>query len=244
MSRRDLLAAACGAVVAGVLAGGFAWAAIPDTAGVVHTCYSQAAGTWRPIDFPSQKCKQSETMLVLSQKGPKGDTGPTGPQGATGPTGPSPAAGTSCPSGEFVTGFDAAGAIVCGTGSSGGGGGSTDDADADGRPDSVDPCPLIPDTVVGGVRYCPATVYDVNNGTVPAGAPVCLVNVLVTGVSGTTATLAIDPGDPNYAGPAGSTIDVDFGSLPPTPSTGQRVTVCGAVVVGPGLSPTQVTVVS
>jgi hypothetical protein len=239
MSRRDLLAAACGAVVAGVLAGGFAWAAVPDTAGVVHTCYSQAVGTWRPIDFPSQKCKQNETMLDLSQKGPKGDSGP---QGATGP---SPAAGTSCPSGEFVTGFDAAGAITCAAGgSSGGGGGSTDDADADGRPDAVDPCPLTPDTIIAGVRYCPASVYDVNDGTVPAGAPVCLVNVLVTGVSRSTATLAVDPGDPDYNGPAGSTIDVDFGALPPTPSTGQRLTVCGTVVVGPGLSPTQVSVLS
>ncbi|GAB3440198.1 hypothetical protein GCM10027517_14480 [Phycicoccus ginsengisoli] len=42
--------------------------------------------------------------------GPKGDTGATGPQG---PSGISGLAGKSCPAGQFVTGFSAAGALLC-----------------------------------------------------------------------------------------------------------------------------------
>ena len=97
---------------------------------------------------------------------------------------------------------------------------------------------------MNGVRYCPATVYEVNDGSAPAGSAVCLADVLITGLSGTTATLAVDPGDPGYLGAAGSTIGVDFSGLPPTPSASHRVTVCGTVLVGPAFSPTQVTVLS
>ena len=70
------------AVVASV-----ALASIPDGSGVVHTCFSQATGTWRPINYPAEKCKPGETQLDLNQKGPKGDTGPAGPQGPIGPKG-------------------------------------------------------------------------------------------------------------------------------------------------------------
>jgi hypothetical protein len=49
-------------------------------------------------------------------QGPQGDTGAAGPVGATGPAGTNPAAGQSCPSGQFVTGFDANGNILCGGG--------------------------------------------------------------------------------------------------------------------------------
>ena len=48
--------------------------------------------------------------------GPVGPAGPTGPTGATGPQGPAGtnvAAGQTCPSGEYVTGFDLTGNIVC-----------------------------------------------------------------------------------------------------------------------------------
>ena len=75
-------------------AGGIAYASIPDSNGVVHTCYSQAQGTWRPIDYPTQKCKSGETQLDLNQTGPKGPPGPKGDTGPTGPTGPAgPASG-------------------------------------------------------------------------------------------------------------------------------------------------------
>jgi hypothetical protein len=46
--------------------------------------------------------------------GPKGDKGDKGDTGATGPAGPGVVlAGQTCPSGAFVTGFNAAGNIVC-----------------------------------------------------------------------------------------------------------------------------------
>ena len=281
MRRRDLIAAALGAVAATVLAGGIAWAAIPATNGTIHGCYSASGskagnGTQLNIlDSESSSCSKGQTEIVWSQTGPqgpkgdtgpagaagpkgdkgdpgpagpagpKGDSGPSGPQGPSGPPGPSPAAGTSCPSGEFVVGFDASGAIVCSAGSpGGGGGGGSSDADVDGRPDAEDPCPTTPDMIVDGIPYCPVSVYAVNNGSAPEGSAVCLVNMLVAEMAGSVVTLAVDPGDSGYMGATGSTIAVDFSALPPAPSVGHRVTVCGSVVPGPGLSPTHVTILS
>jgi hypothetical protein len=82
------------AIVIALSVGGIAYASIPDSSGVVHTCYSQAQGTWRPIDYPTQKCKSGETQLDLNQTGPKGPPGPKGDTGQAGPTGPAgPASG-------------------------------------------------------------------------------------------------------------------------------------------------------
>jgi hypothetical protein len=50
------------------LAGSIAYAVIPDPGGVVHTCFSKASGTWRPIDYPSEQCKVNETLLDLYSK--------------------------------------------------------------------------------------------------------------------------------------------------------------------------------
>ena len=144
-------------LLAAALFGGVAWAAIPDSSGVIHTCYSQSTGTWRPIDYPTQKCKSGETQLDLNQKGPKVDTGPAGPKGDpgvkgdTGPAGPKgdsgpqglkgdagavAFAGESCAAGGFVTGFDAGGHIVC-SGAPPPPPQETD-ADGDGSPDTAD----------------------------------------------------------------------------------------------------------
>ena len=70
--------------------GGLALAAIPNsTTGVITSCYSQATGTWRPIDAErGAKCKNGELMLSWNQQGPQGATGPQGPQGPAGPAGP------------------------------------------------------------------------------------------------------------------------------------------------------------
>ena len=53
------------AVVAVALAGGIAYATIPDSRGIVHTCFSQAVGTWRPINYPTQQCKKGEQLMDL-----------------------------------------------------------------------------------------------------------------------------------------------------------------------------------
>ena len=83
MTRNPKLAAA--AVVAAVLAlAGVAFGAIPGANGVITSCYSQATGTWRPIDVeksPADKCKAAEKQLSWNQQGPKGDKGDAGLQG-------------------------------------------------------------------------------------------------------------------------------------------------------------------
>lgn len=78
---------AAGALLA--LAGGIAYATVPGTDGVIHSCYSQSLGTWRPIDTqanPPQKCKSGETQLDFNQRGRLGPTGPVGPAGKDGVT--------------------------------------------------------------------------------------------------------------------------------------------------------------
>ena len=118
-----------GAAVGAVLAGGAAFAAIPDSSGIINGCYQKNVGNLRVIDTSAgDSCRPSEVAISWSQtgpQGPKGDTGPTGPQGpkgdtgATGPQGVQGVPGTvglaneTCPAGAFVTGFDATGHIVC-----------------------------------------------------------------------------------------------------------------------------------
>lgn len=84
--------------IAGALlvAGGIAYATIPDSNGVIHACYKTGQGTLRLIDpSKSQACLDSETALNWSQTGPQGPQGIQGlqgiqgPKGDTGPTGPS-----------------------------------------------------------------------------------------------------------------------------------------------------------
>jgi len=70
--------------------GALALAAIPNSStGVITSCYSQATGTWRPIDAErGAKCKNGELTLAWNQQGIQGATGPAGPAGPAGPTGP------------------------------------------------------------------------------------------------------------------------------------------------------------
>jgi len=73
--------------------GGVAYAAIPDSSGVIHGCYTNKVGVLRVID-PSagQSCTSLETPIQWSQKGPKGEAGPAGPAGPKGDKGdPGPA---------------------------------------------------------------------------------------------------------------------------------------------------------
>lgn len=77
-----------GSILGIALAGGVAYATIPDSGGVIHACMLKAIGTIRIID-PSagQKCTSFETALQWSQTGPAGAVGPQGPKGDTGPQG-------------------------------------------------------------------------------------------------------------------------------------------------------------
>jgi hypothetical protein len=97
--RRLALVAALALVGAGV-----AYAAIPDSSGVIHGCYSTKNGSLRVIDSAA-KCANGEVALNWNQQGPKGDTGAPGPQGpkgdpgAIGPQGPKGDAGPAGPQG-------------------------------------------------------------------------------------------------------------------------------------------------
>jgi collagen triple helix repeat protein len=84
-------------IVLGLVAGSIAYAAIPNsTTGVISSCYSQAKGTFRPIDTQAgETCKHNETLLEWNQQGPAGSTGPAGPTGATGATGATGPAGAT-----------------------------------------------------------------------------------------------------------------------------------------------------
>jgi hypothetical protein len=76
------------AVVGALVAGGIAYAAIPDAGGVIHGCYKKSSpnqGTLRIIDTEkAQTCSNAETAVTWSQTGPQGSQGPQGPQGPSG----------------------------------------------------------------------------------------------------------------------------------------------------------------
>jgi Collagen triple helix repeat (20 copies) len=79
-----------------VALGGAAYAAIPDSSGVINGCYDNVSGELRVFDSDDGEpkgCTRKETQLDWSRQGPQGPPGPQGPQGATGPQGPSGATG-------------------------------------------------------------------------------------------------------------------------------------------------------
>lgn len=89
-----------GAVAGAALAGGAAFAAIPDSNGVINGCYQKNVGNLRVID-PSagDSCRPSEIPISWSQTGPQGATGPAGPTGPQGPKGDTGATGAQGPAG-------------------------------------------------------------------------------------------------------------------------------------------------
>jgi hypothetical protein len=101
---------ALGAVVLIAVAGGVAYAAIPDSHGVIHACYSKKLGVLRVIDSEAGKtCLPGEKALTWNQKG---EQGPAGPQGEPGPQGPAGQAGGSdvqVMQGSFAVAFGATG---------------------------------------------------------------------------------------------------------------------------------------
>lgn len=73
------------AAVACVLLPIAAYAAIPDSAGVIHGCRNNLLHTVTVVDAPSQTCPAGTTALNWNQTGPQGPAGPQGTVGATGP---------------------------------------------------------------------------------------------------------------------------------------------------------------
>jgi Collagen triple helix repeat (20 copies) len=97
MRKRDLIAAAIGALTAIVLAGSVAWAAIPGDGGVIQGCYD-AGGNLKVV--AALPCPKGYTQLPWNQQGPKGDAGATGPPGPPGQPGATGATGPQGPPGE------------------------------------------------------------------------------------------------------------------------------------------------
>ncbi len=100
------------------------------------------------------------------------------------------------------------------------------DSDNDGKGDACDPCPNAPNP---GNAGCPATIYQIKNGTVAAGSTVALTNQLVTGRYASGYYLQVKPGDPDWSGSA------DFSGLyvydpSNTVKVGDRVTITTATV--------------
>jgi hypothetical protein len=94
---------AIGITIGGLVAGGAALAAIPDSSGVVHGCVNKLTGVARIIDTaktgPLGTCIKdgllAETAVSWSQTGPQGPIGLTGGQGPAGPQGNTGAPGAN-----------------------------------------------------------------------------------------------------------------------------------------------------
>jgi len=88
---------------------------------VIHGCYSKFRGHLRIVKNPKQ-CKRWETPISWNRQGQRGEQGPTGPEGPAGPQGPAgealsrSLAEQRCADGQFVTGLDANGNIICSCG--------------------------------------------------------------------------------------------------------------------------------
>jgi hypothetical protein len=83
LARNKLVLLTAFAVVALATAGGLAYAAIPDSSGVIHGCYAKNNGQLRVVDTDAGgKCIVGEKSLNWNQTGPQGATGPRGPSDA------------------------------------------------------------------------------------------------------------------------------------------------------------------
>jgi hypothetical protein len=72
-------------VTALVLGGGFAYATIPSSDGVISGCWNKRTGVLRAIDREAGvTCLAAENALDWNQVGPQGPPGPQGPQGPAG----------------------------------------------------------------------------------------------------------------------------------------------------------------
>src|SRR5260221_12992868 len=70
-------------------AGSVAYATIPDSNSVIHSCYVTKGGSLRVIDpGAGESCNPKESALDWNAQGPTGPAGPARAQGPTGPAGP------------------------------------------------------------------------------------------------------------------------------------------------------------
>src|SRR4051812_23167452 len=70
-----------GTAVVVLLHAGQAAASIPDANGLFHACYQKSSGGMRIIDTAVDSCRNTETEVTWSQKGPAGQPGAPGQAG-------------------------------------------------------------------------------------------------------------------------------------------------------------------
>jgi hypothetical protein len=103
MKRQTLLTALASAFAVSAIAGGVAYATVPDEAGVINGCYRTSLddqrGQLRVVDDPAS-CRSNEMAIHWNQKGPQGIQGIQGIQGETGATGPQGPKGDKGDTGE------------------------------------------------------------------------------------------------------------------------------------------------
>ena len=117
-SWRGRLALAVAALFA--IAGGIAYASIPDAAGVIHGCYRTSLddqkGQLRVVSEPGN-CRNNELPIAWSVTGPPGPPGPPGADGEDGEDG-EPFSGTfTSPNGQYSLSVTDAGIRLAGIGS-------------------------------------------------------------------------------------------------------------------------------
>ena len=179
-ARKKLTLMVAGAL--GALAiGSVAFAAIPDSGGVINGCYDKQSGKLRVTDTQTNKpkaCGSDETPLSWNQQGPQGESGPQGIPVPVGPQGPAsgppplhtevvgqltlPGANEGNP--MLIRGFSW-GASNSGGGFGGGGGGKStiDDVTVVREVDALSPA--IIDDVQTGIHRASAAVDLFSPGT-------------------------------------------------------------------------------
>jgi hypothetical protein len=109
MNLKRLLTFAGGALLAVVVAGGVAYATIPDQNNVYRACVLKGVGQVRLIDKslpstnPMSHCTANETEVSWNQAGQPGPPGPQGTKGDPGPAGTNGNNGTDGKDGQSVT---------------------------------------------------------------------------------------------------------------------------------------------
>lgn len=109
MPKKRTAAVAVAAVAGLIVAGGVAYASIPDSSGVIHGCRKNTDGSMRVIDDSSQSCASGWSSLNWNQTGPQGPSGVNSFEEWTG-SATTVAAGSfnqsivDCPTGKVATG--------------------------------------------------------------------------------------------------------------------------------------------
>lgn len=113
------------------------------------------------------------------------------------------------------------------------------DADSDGKGDVCDYCPNDANPNSAG---CPVSVYEIKNGTTPAGQNVHVTGIVVTGVAGSRVWAQHTTSDVGYEGAIGSAIELDMAS-PPALNVGDSIAVDGTVTANADLDATAISVI-